>query len=465
MAHHKKHCILEETDGLSHDALACRLGEEFFNQNARYVAQWNKWVFWNGTRWEIDERLSHMTRVREFLRSAANDLIKQAEETVYAQHEQSAARKLKETREQARLLRNKSTVASVEILARSNPASVISSDAFDADLLLLGTPGGAVDLRTGSRRPSQRSDMITKVTACTPAAPGSKPRKWLKFLDEIFDGDEEMVKFMQILAGYALTGCTNEHKLFFLHGKGRNGKSTYLNTLLGIFGDYSRKAAAETFLNTMGNKHSTGLAGLQGARLVVGSELPAGKEWDDSVIKDLTGGDRMTARFMRGDYFEFDPQLTLFIAGNNQPSLRKVDEAFRARMVMVPFKVTIPAHLQNKNLEHELKEEWPEILRWAIDGAVAWQEKGLCVPVSVQNASNEYMDEEDDIGRFLADETKEDRKGFVSTSDLQTRFDQWSQKNGAQSISGRALHQELKSRGFAPYRSPQVRGFRGLSLL
>lgn len=447
---------------LSHDALATDMGARSFDHDARHVATWGKWLFWDGTRWQIDDRLDHLTRTRAYLRDRAEDLTGWAERKAAALDEKEGDKLRAWAKDQSRWLRNKITVASVESLARSNPASVARSDAFDGNRLLLGTPGGTVDLRTGDLRQAARGDMITKLTACAPTAPGSRPEKWLTFLHEIFDGDADLVAFLQRAAGYALTGLTTEHKLLFLYGTGRNGKSVFLNTLTHIWGDYARRAAAETFLNSAVEKHSTGLAGLQGARLVAGSELPVGKTWDESVIKDLTGGDRMTARFMRGDFFDFDPQMTLMIAGNNQPSFRGVDEAIRARVVLVPFLVTIPPERRDKSLSDKLKAEGPQILRWAIEGALQWLDKGLNVPAKVAAASTEYMDDEDTLGQFLIDETAKDPAGFVTTTDLHDRFKFWCDRQGLHPWTLHTLRKELKSRGFQDHRRPHGRGFIGL---
>ena len=449
---------------LSQDALATDLGARSFDRNARHVATWGKWLFWDDTRWQIDDRLVHLTRTRAYLRDRAEYLTGWADRKARALDKKQGDRLRRWAKDQSGILRSKNTVASVESLARSNPASVASADAFDADRLLLGTPGGTVDLRTGELRPARHEDMITKLTTCAPAAPGSRPDLWLSFLDEIFDGDADLIAFMQRAAGYALTGLTTEHKLLFLYGSGRNGKSVFLSTLGHIWGDYSRRAAAEIFLNSAVEKHSTGLAGLQGARLVAGSELPKGKTWDESVIKDLTGGDRMTARFMRGDFFDFDPQLTLMIAGNNQPSFGGVDEAIRARVVLVPFTVTIPPERRDLALLDKLKAEGPKILRWAIDGALEWRERGLTVPTSVVAASTEYMDDEDTLGQFLIDQTVTDPAGFVTTTDLHDRFKFWCERQGLHAWMLRTLQKDMKSRGWKDMRRNYGRGFLGLDL-
>lgn len=182
-----------------------------------------------------------MTRTRAFLRDRADELTIWAENKANTLDTNKGDKVRNWAKEQSRNLRNKITVASVEALARSNPASVASAGDFDGNPLLLGTPGGTVDLRTGELRPARRDDMITKLTACAPSNPGTRPERWLDFLHEIFDGDIELVEFMQRAAGYALTGLTTEHRLLFLYGTGRNGKSVFLNTLSYIWADYARR--------------------------------------------------------------------------------------------------------------------------------------------------------------------------------------------------------------------------------
>lgn len=449
---------------LAQDALALEMGRRGWDRDAKYVATWGKWLFWDGVCWRIDETRADMTRTRAFLRDRADEVTTWASRK--AEGLQGADRKKLEEwgKRQAESLRHKSTVASVEFLAQSNPESASRAGQFDAELMLLGTPGGTVDLRTGELRPAARGDMITKQTAIAPAPRGTEPERWIAFLREIFAGDFVLIDFMQRVAGYALTGCTNEHKMLFLHGTGRNGKSVFLNTLLWIMNDYGRKAAAETFLHSSVERHSTDVAGLNGARLVVGSELPRGKCWDESVIKDLTGGDRMSARFMRQDFFDFDPQLTLMIAGNTQPSFRGVDEAIRARVVMVPFTVTIPPERRDTALSDHLKAEGPAILRWCIEGVDMWLRRGLDVPEKVRAASAEYFDSEDTVGQFLEAEVEQVLGGFERSAAIYQRFTQWLDGQGLASWTQNTLMKELRGRGFSDAKSNGYRGLRGLRL-
>ncbi len=449
---------------LSQDALALALGEGGWDRDAKYVATWGKWLFWDGVCWRIDDSRGDMTRVRAYLRGRADDLMKWAEQHAAALNADAKEKLMAWAGAEAKTLRHKSTVSNVEFLTQSNPASAARSVQFDADLMKLGTPGGVVDLKTGELRPAQREDMITKLTAVAPAERGDRPERWLSFLHEIFAGDQVTIDFMQRAAGYALTGCTNEHKLLFLYGTGRNGKSVFLNILFWLWNDYARKAAAETFLNSSIERHSTDIAGLNGARLVVGSELPRGKSWDEGVVKDLTGGDKMTARFMRQDFFDFDPQLTLMIAANTQPSFRGVDEAIRSRVVMVPFTVTIPPERRDTGLIDKLKAEGPQILRWCIEGVDMWLRRGLDVPEKVAAASAEYFDSEDTAGQFIEAEIERVVGGFERSAALHLRFTQWIERQGLGAWTQNTLIKELRGRGFTDAKSNGHRGLKGLRL-
>ena len=420
-----------ENDGLSDDALALELGRLDFDLNARYVAEWGTWLFWKGKLWD-NSKVEAFTRVREYLRQ-----------------------KTPSEKRNAQNLRSAPTVSAVERLARSNPLSYAIPESFDNDLMLLGTPGGTVDLRSGKMRPALREDMITMQTAVAPE-PGT-PTRFMQFLDEI----KVCPDFLQRLAGYALTGSTKEEKVFFFYGSGANGKSKFVEQLQGIMGDYSRKAAISTFVDKAHADHPTELAGLKGARLVTSSEIPAGKRWNEAVIKDLTGGDTISARLMRQDFFDFKPKLTLIIFGNTQPSLSSVDSAIRRRMVLVPFLASFEGN-PDKQLGDKLREEWPQILQWAIEGAVKWSYDGLKIPPEVLAASEAYLAEEDIIGQFIEDRLKRlpaHSSYFLPMHDLTLQFEHWCEQNGHQTWTTRNFKKALKERGFEEGRQAQARGF------
>ena len=228
------------------------------------------------------------------------------------------------------------TAAAVERFAQADRAFAVTSAIWDRDPMLLGTPGGVVDLRTGELRPAAQGDFITKLTAVAPAETADCPL-WLQFLKEATGDDEKLIRFLQQWAGYCLTGDTREHALLFVYGPGGNGKSVWLNTIAGILADYAKNAAMETFTASQNDRHPTDLAMLKGARMVCASETEEGRAWAEVRIKQLTGGDTISARFMRQDFFEFRPQFKLTVIGNHKPLLRNVDDAAKRRFNVVPF--------------------------------------------------------------------------------------------------------------------------------
>jgi putative DNA primase/helicase len=274
-----------------------------------------------------------------------------------------------------------STAAAVERLTRYDERFAMSTDEWDPDPWLLNTPDGTVDLRTGRMCPHRREDYLTKVTAISPADIGCP--LFMEFMKKITNGDAELIAFLQRSLCYAMTGITREHALFFWYGRGGNGKSVLLNTIAGILGEYHTNAAMETFVDTHGDRHPTELAALRGAHLVTAVETERGRQWAEAKIKALTGGDPISARFMRQDFFTFTPQFKLVIAGNHKPSLRSVDQAIRRRFHLVPFIVDIPKEQQDKELGEKLKAEWPAILSWLIRGCLEWQRIGLAPPAVV----------------------------------------------------------------------------------
>lgn len=336
----------------------------------RRVAAWGRWLRWTGTHWTDDLTLAIYSEVREYLRWKARQTDDRTGER----------------------LRSAGTVAAVERLAQSDRGLAATTDQWDVDPWLLNTPDGVVDLRTGTLKPHSPALYLTKLTACGPA--GECPL-WLQFLDEVTEGNEDLSAFLQRVAGYSLTGITREHALFFGYGGGGNGKGTFINTLAGVLKDYARSAAMETFTESQGERHPTDLAMLQGARLVVSQETEEGRRWAESRIKALTGGDPITARYMRQDFFTFQPQFKLLIAGNHKPRLSAVDEAMRRRLHLIPFNASFPQGKRDPDLPEKLRAEWPGILQWAIEGCLDYQAAGLNPPEIVVAATSKYFEGQD----------------------------------------------------------------------
>ena len=352
----------------SEEALALRFAERHAAE-LRYIAAWNKWLRFDGKRWVFDETRKTWSLARKLCREVARGVNKPRE---------------------AKNIANAKTRAAVVSLAGEDRRLAATVDQWDGDLWLLNTPDGVIDLRTGERRDHRAADYMTKITAVPPDA--SCPiTLWRAFLDRVTHKDKKLQAYLARMSGYSLTGVTTEHALFFLHGDGGNGKGVFMNTTANILGDYHRTAPIETFTATKNEQHPTELAMLRGARMVTATETEDGRRWAESRIKTLTGGDRVAARFMRQDFFEYLPQFKLVISGNHKPGLRSVDEAIRRRLNLLPFTVTIPEAERDKELTNKLKAEARGILAWMIKGCLKWQKIGLARPTAVIEATDAYL--------------------------------------------------------------------------
>jgi P4 family phage/plasmid primase-like protien len=419
------------------------LGLEFTRRHGRdwaYVAAWGQWLVWTGARWERETTLRAFDLARLVCREAAEEC------------EQPAHKKK---------IASASTVAAVERLARADRTHAAEPDRWDRDPWLLNTPGGVVDLRTGRLQDHDRKLAMTKIATATPV---EHCPTWLAFLATITGGDVELQAYLQRVVGYCLTGVTTEHALFFLYGTGANGKSVFVNTIATILGDYATTAPMDMFMATTGERHPTDMAGLRGARLVTAIETEQGRRWAESKLKALTGGDKITARFMRQDFFEFVPQFKLVVAGNHKPSIRNVDEAMRRRLHLIPFTVTIPPAKRDQTLPAKLLAEGEGILAWAIEGCLEWQRAGLRPPPAVAAATNEYFEAEDALGRWLDECCERGSAYSETTSILFAAWKGWAEASGEFVGSKKRFSENLASRGFDPYRDHSARGFRGLRL-
>jgi phage/plasmid-associated DNA primase len=235
---------------------------------------------------------------------------------------------------------------------------------------------------------------------------------------------------------------------------------------LKCFLEETKRAAdyvSDTFTATMQEHHPTDLAGLRGARLVTVTEVEEGRRWAEGKIKTMTGGDKISARFMRQDFFEYIPQFKLWVAGNHKPRLRNVDEAMRRRLHLVPFAVTIPPEERDLELADKLKAEWPGILQWLIQGCLAWQQHGLKPPPAVRDATEEYFTAEDAIGLWIEDRIERKHGAFVLCNALYTSWKDWIQARGEEPGSQKHLTEALQSKHFKFIRRKNGRGFEGIA--
>lgn len=352
-----------------------------------------------------------------------------------------------------------SSCAGAEKFSQADERVAVTHETWDADTNLIGTPDGTVDLRTGELRTARQEDFITKLTAVTPAAT-SHPR-WSKFLHETTGGDEELIRFLQRVAGYCLTGDVSEHALFFVYGPGGNGKSVFLNVLTHILGDYATTSSMDTFQASQSDRHPTDLAMLAGARLVTASETEEGRMWAESRIKQLTGGDPITARFMRQDFFTYQPHFKLVIVGNHKPALRNVDDAARRRFNIIPF--TRKPDNPDPYLEQKLKDEYPAILQWMIDGCLDWQAEGLGKPQVVADATNEYFEEQDLFGQWMAERCIVNPAVSDTAAKLFADWREFAEHAGIPAGTTTAIGNKLRKAGMMQGKSGGQRGWKGVT--
>jgi len=409
----------------SDDALALAFTERY-QDTLRYTEKWKRWYMWDGTRWKEDETLHVFDLARPVLRE-------------HAERARAESVKL------ASIITSAKTVNAATALAKSDRRLAATMDQWDAHEWILNTPDGTIELRTGAVRASRPDEYGTKITA---VGLGDKCPRWLAFLKWATNGDETLQKFLQRVCGYALTGLTTEHALFFSYGTGGNGKGTFHNTINGILGDYAKIAPIEAFTASQSDRHPTELAMLRGARLVTAQETEQGRRWAESKIKALTGGDPISARFMRADFFTYQPKFKLVIAGNYKPSIRSVDEAIRRRLHLIPWTQRITEKEKDKDLPEKLREEWPAILNWMVVGCIEWIDQGLKPPDSVTKATEKYFEEEDSLLAWVADCCVEGKTHTELFAVLYQSWQEWASKHGEDAGSSKSFSQALESHGF-----------------
>jgi len=358
--------------------LALRLAEQY--KNLRYVGKWKKWMHWDGKKWSEDEKRKVFYYAQKVCRDAAK----------------SPRVKGKADRQR---LQSASTRAAVVNLAQDFPELIATVEQWDANPWLLNTPDGIVDLQTGETRPHDPQAFMTKMVAVAPDFDIMTPI-FNAYLERV-QPDPEIRNYLQRRYGYSLTASTREETLDFDYGDGANGKGTMYGTVAGILDDYHAIAPISIFLASRNESHPTDVAHLASARLATATEIEEGRSWNEAKIKSLTGGDKITARRMREDFWDFKPNFKLHISGNNQPNLKSVDEAIRRRLIMVPWNVVIPKEERDSKLKDKLMAEWPGILAWMIKGCFFRQERGLDVPNCIMDATNEYIDGQNPMPEFI----------------------------------------------------------------
>ena len=382
---------------------------DMFKTKLRYNFKEKAWLYWNGERWITDTQNLVEQLQDDLLASMCGETDTVAQ--VYGQYSEMSKMFVRHVKA-SRSVKNRK--AMLELAKHHMP---ISPELLDSYPMFLNTPSGIVDLKTGETRPHLPGFFLTKITKAKLSDSFYCPL-WEKFLNDIFAGDSDLIRYVQKAVGYTLSGSTSEQCLFFLYGTGQNGKSTFLDIIREIMGGYALNIQPETIMiKSTPNSISSDIARLKGARFVTSVEPNEGARLNEGFIKQLTGDDTVTARKLYCEEFEFKPEFKLWIATNHKPLLKGTDTGLWRRIHMIPFTVQIPDDKVDKNLKSKLLKELPEILRWCLEGCLLWQEDGLNMPKAVRDGVNDYRREMDVLSEFI-----EDRCELSGNADAKTLY-------------------------------------------
>jgi putative DNA primase/helicase len=418
-------------------------GERFAAQHGRkirYCWTWGKWLFYDNKRWNITtgEQMANRLAVE-----TARSIIREAEGKNYSERG--------EILKWSHQSENTTRLAAMLTATKSVLPIAAYAEQFDKNIWLLNCLNGTVDLQTGKLRPHNPADMITKLCPVQYDLE-AQLQLWNDFLAMATDGDNMMFDFLQTAIGYSLTGSIAEEKLFFIHGPAASGKSTFLEAVKATFGEYAQTSDFETFLQ---RKQVGGIrndiAKLNGARLVASIEVDDGKKLAEGLIKMLTGGDTVSARFLYKESFEFLPQFKLWLAANHAPRVKDDDDAIWRRILRVPFEQVVAKEDRNPKIKATLRN--PEIagsaiLAWSVKGCLKWQRDGLIVPEVVKLSTEEYRQSQDPLKDFFDDECEFDLTAFVPVAELREAYDQHAKDNGVRYTLGpREFNKRLRAKG------------------
>ncbi|MDF2064968.1 phage/plasmid primase, P4 family [Bacillus sp. Cr_A10] len=374
--------------GLNDLGNAKRLVDEY-GEEIKYSHRQASWLIWDGSRWAYDQQEQILLLAQNIPGNIRRD-----------------ASKIEDDNERKKMYNFATSSENIGRLkdmvktARFQTPTRVDMDELDKDIYLFNVANGTLNLKAGKLQPHNKKDLITKKSPII-YVPDAKCEEWNKFLHKVMGGDQELIKYLQRILGYALTGDTSEQKFFFLYGGGRNGKSTFLEVVGYIIGEYADTTPMSTFIQQQNEGVSNDIAALKGSRFVSAQETEIGRVFAESKIKQLTGGDTIKARFLHKEYFEFTPQFKIFLAGNHKPIINETKEAIWNRIRLIPFTVRIEDHERDPRLKEKLMAEASGILNWMLEGCEEWKENGLQCPSGVTSATEEYREEMDGVQRFL----------------------------------------------------------------
>lgn len=423
-------------------------------RDLRYCYDWSKWLVWDGKRWAVDNTGEAMRRAKATVRTIFGEIARADDEK-----DQKALKHW--AFESERAWRLDATLK----LAQSEPGIAIRPDQLDADIWTLNCENGVLDLRTGTLRPHDRGQLITKL-APVAYVPDAECPVWERFLETILP-EEDVRDFVQRAAGYSLTGSVAERVLLVLWGGGRNGKSTLLSVLIAALGDYAMMTPKETFVARRDDTIPNDVARLKGARMVAASESEEEHHLAEGLVKQMTGNEPISARFMRGEWFDFMPQFTPWFGTNHRPMIRGTDKAVWDRIRLIPFTVRIPDENVDQDLPLKLRAELAGILAWAVRGCLLWQTVDLSLgntPPAVRQATDEYRSDMDLLAGFLDECCTLGETELARSNEIYVAYSDWSKANNEKPRSARWLAQQLGERGFDRGRDKQSRFWIGISV-
>jgi putative DNA primase/helicase len=402
-------------------------------EDVLFCYAWGKFLVWTGSKWERDET----GKLHRLAKATVRSIYQEAADTEDEKERKALADHAKRSEAEAR-------IRSMLELAKSEVP--VSSEDLDARPWFLNVQNGTVDLRTGNLYPHRQEDLMTKL-APVRYDPDAKAPTWTAFLERVLPA-EDLRSFVQRAVGYSATGDTSEQCMFINHGGGANGKSTFQETIAVALGDYAMRAPTEMLLARRAGGIPNDVARLKGSRFVAASETEEGRRLAESLIKDLTGQDTITARFMRAEWFDFKPTHKLWLSTNHKPEIRGTDAAIWRRIRLVPWGVTIPPAEQDKRLAAKLRDELPGILAWIVQGCLEWRREGLQPPDEVKRATGRYRAEMDVLAAFIDEECVIYEHANATAKALYSAYREWCEENGEKPESQRRFGGRLKERGF-----------------
>jgi len=425
--------------------------------DVRHDHSTGQWLLWTGTHWRRDDDGA----IHRLTKTTARSIYEEAAAAARAGQDDGAAQLAKWARTSAAESRRNAMLN----LARAELPVALTHDRLNTHDLLVNVQNGTLDLATGQLRPHDRCDLLTYVLPA-PYEPAAGCPTWVNFLWRITNGDDDLASFLARAVGYTLSGLTTAQSLFFLHGRGANGKSTFIETVMALLGDLGHKARAQVLMLSERERVSNEVAALAGRRLVVTSELSDGGRLDEGLVKDLTGGDTMSARFLYGEPFTFRPTFKLWLYGNHKPTIAGTDDGIWRRVRLIPFTVQIPEKERDATLPAKLRAELPGILAWAVRGWQDFQLHGLGTPAAVAQATAEYRAESDTLGQFLAGCCYTAEGATARGGELYAAYATWAEQNGLRRpLSNVRFGRALGERGFTSVRDMRGVCWQGIGLL